>query len=346
MKKIKLNLVAENFIGEANGVYTAFLEAVDNLKKEKDIDLSVNDDSGNCDVIHTHSIGVKCMWLSFLYNRKLIISAHVVPDSFTGSLIFSSLWKPLARWYLKFIYNRARMVIAVSPLVKSELEKIGVNSEIQVLCNSVDRTKFKKDRDLRKRFRKKFKLSDSDFIALCVGQIQPRKGIYDFLETARNLPDIKFVWVGGRPFGRLTADYDNMTKAVDEASDNTIFPGIVDFQDMPGIYAAADIYFMPSYQENFAFATIEASSLKLPLVLRDNVEYPSSLFTHYLKGRNANDFTDCIKKLYSDKTYLSNWQNESDILASKYEISAYMEKLKYYYWQVAVESNPLLKKES
>ena len=77
------------------------------------------------------------------------MSAHVVPDSFIGSLILSELWRPIAKWYLRFAYNRARLIIAVSPMVKTELEKIGVSSRIEVLCNSINRERFKKDDALK-----------------------------------------------------------------------------------------------------------------------------------------------------------------------------------------------------
>ena len=100
---------------------------------------------------------------------------------------------------------------------------------------------------------------------------------------------------------------------------------------MPGYYAASDVFFMPSFQENCAFATIEASSVKLPLLLRDNVEYPSSLFTHYLKGKNSDDFAQIVTRLSEDKSFLEQWQTESETLASKYSLKAYMKQLKEIY---------------
>jgi 1,2-diacylglycerol-3-alpha-glucose alpha-1,2-galactosyltransferase len=334
MEKIKLSLIAEKFIGQANGVYTAFLEAVESLKKEPEIDLTVNKFETDTEVIHYHSIGLRYVLTSFFKSKRMIVSAHVVPDSFIGSLIFSRLWRPLAKHYLKFVYNSARMVIAVSPVVKAELEKLGVTSKINVLCNSVNRSKFKQDPEARKILRKKYNISEKDLVVLCVGQIQPRKGIFDFLESAKNLPEIKFVWVGGRPFGRLTADFDKMTEAVENAPKNVIFTGVINFDEMPNHYAMSDVYFMPSYQENFAFATVEASSVKLPLVLRDNVEYPETLFTHYLKGSNAQEFTEIIKQLYEDIKIFKKWQEESNILASKYTLKAYMKTLLSYYAEV------------
>jgi hypothetical protein len=38
---LKVNLIAEKFIGEANGVYTAYVEAADALKKTKNVVLTV-----------------------------------------------------------------------------------------------------------------------------------------------------------------------------------------------------------------------------------------------------------------------------------------------------------------
>jgi len=329
--KINVNVIAENFIGQANGVYTAFLETVEGLKQRPDLNVSVNGSWKNADCVHAHSIGMGYLLQTLRYKKKCIVTAHVVPDSFMGSLVFSEWWRPIAKWYLRLCFNRASLVIAVSPTVKVELEKIGVTTPIHVLCNAVNRSKFKPDFETRIALRTRYKLQQSDFVVVCVGQVQPRKGIYDFLETARKLPQVQFVWVGGRPFGRLTADYEKLSKAVENAPSNVLFTGIVDFNDMPGYYAMADVFFMPSYQENFAFATIEASSVRLPLVLRDNPEYPDTLFTHYLKGKTADDFAKVIHQLHTDQAYFSQWQTQSDSLASKYQLTAHVDQLVAFY---------------
>ena len=326
MSKLRVNIFAEKFIGEANGVTTAVLECIESLKKRNDIELQI-DGKEPYDVLHSHTIGMGFVLKSWGKRKKTIVSAHVVPDSFIGSLIFSRLWKPLAKQYLKFIYDRASVVVAVSPVVKEELTKIGVKARIEVLCNSVDRVKFRSDEAYRSEIRSKFSIKSDEKVALCVGQIQPRKGIEDFLKTAQSLPDIKFMWVGGRPYGRLTEDFDKMTRLVDNAPANVIFAGIIDFKEMPKYYAAADIYFMPSYQENFAFATIEAASVKLPLVTRDNPEYPGTLFDHYLKAPDAKGFTELINKLATDQQYFQKYQDHSDKLANMYEVNAYTDKL-------------------
>ena len=328
MSKLKIFVISEAFVGDANGVTTAILELKESISLDPDLELvhAIDD----ADVIHAHTIGFDYVKQSYKYKNKLLVSAHVVPDSFIGSLIFSRLWQPIARWYLRFVYNRASAVLAVSPQVKKDLQAIGVTSHFHVLCNSVNRTKFKVDEDARQRIRKKHELKDA-FVAMCVGQIQPRKGIYDFIDTAKQCPNVTFVWVGGTPFKGLTAEYNKLQEVVKNAPSNCVFTGIVDFNDMPAYYAAADVFFMPSYQENFAFATIEASSVQLPLVLRDNVEYPSSLFTHYLKANDAEGFAKIIQQLSEDTSFLSQWQQESNTLASKYDLNSYMTTLKSIY---------------
>ena len=171
-----------------------------------------------------------------------------------------------------------------------------------------------------------------------MGQIQPRKGVDDFVAVAEALPNVTFMWVGGRPYGKLTQGHERMTEVIKSAPKNVIWVGIVKLSKMPAYYAAADIYFMPSFQENFAFATIEAASTKLPLVMRDNPEYPDSIFTHYLKAGDAQGFIELIKKLIADPAFFIEYQNESDALANKYEINTYTDKIVKIYKDVAMKN--------
>lgn len=302
---LKFEIIAEKrFIRQANGIYTAFVQLVDQLRKRDDIEISVNTLSSQVDVIHTHTLGVHYLLKLLTCRDHLVTSAHVVPELFLGSLIFDKFCYGVAKFYLKFALNRARLVIAVSPVVKTQLERLGVTTEIIVLCNSVDRQQFRLDKHLRKRVRTQLGLSDDDFVSLCVGQIQRRKGIQTFLNVAEMLPHMTFVWVGGRPFGRLTADYDDMTKLVEQAPQNVRFMNAVDFEEMSDYYAMADVFFFPSFQENFAYAILEASSTRFPLVLRDNPEYPDLLSAHYLKADTDEGFcrdvaTSCKRGIIS-----------------------------------------------
>ncbi|MDD5456238.1 MAG: glycosyltransferase family 4 protein [Candidatus Margulisbacteria bacterium] len=334
--KIKVNIFAESFIGEANGVLTAVKQTIQALTHHKEVEVQFNGKK-QADILHSHTIGPFFLLKSLEKSHKTIISAHVIPDSFIGSLIFSKWWKPLAKVYLRFIYNQADTIIAVSPKVKVELQKIGIKRNIEVLCNGVDRKKFKPDETARKKIRKNYNIPLKKTVVLCVGQLQPRKGLEDFIACARLLPDLIFLWAGGRPYGRLTEQYSKMNKLINTAPKNIIFTGIIAFDEIPYIYAAADIYFMPSYQENFAYATIEAASVKLPLVTRDIPEYLDTLFNHYLKGTTVQEFCLCIRRLTEDKSCYQKYQHHSDILAEKYNLNIYGDKLINIYKNVLEE---------
>ena len=99
MNKLKF-VIAEEFVGEANGVTTAILELIDSLKNDPFYEL---DDIKDADIIHAHTIGLDYIKQSYKYKNKMIVSAHVIPDSFIGSLIFSRLWRHLAKQYLKYV---------------------------------------------------------------------------------------------------------------------------------------------------------------------------------------------------------------------------------------------------
>ncbi|WP_367301730.1 hypothetical protein [Listeria fleischmannii] len=60
--------------------------------------------------------------------------------------------------------------------------------------------------------RKKYQIPLDKFVVLGVGQVQHRKGVLDFIEVAKSLPDIQFVWAGGFSFGKITSGYEELKK--------------------------------------------------------------------------------------------------------------------------------------
>ncbi len=83
---------------------------------------------------------------------------------------------------------------------------------------------------------------------------------------------------------------------------------MLDLKDMPHIYAAADIFLFPSYQENCPLAPIEAAASGIPVVFRDIKEY-ETLYEHpYLKAGETKDFIEVTRRLMSDKEYYKEGQ--------------------------------------
>lgn len=344
-KKISVNIVSEAQAWEVKGqgVYTATLVLTEALKRRNDLEVHLNA-GGLFDIAHLHTPGPYAISKGLLTGRRLIISAHVVPESILGSFVLSNLWFPLAISYLRRYYNLADLVVAVSPRVKDKLEEIGVKAPIVFVPNPVNLEKFYRSEELRREGRKKLGISDSEFVAICSGQIQPRKGVDTFIEVAQRLPFIKFVWVGGQPFSVLTAGYIEMNEKIKKAPPNVIFTGLVPYEEMPIYLNSADIFFFPSFQENFPMAVLEAASCGLPLLLRDNIEYKEPYGDCYIPAKNEEEFENYILKLYKDPTFREEYKDKAIKLAQKYNADNVAEMMANVYRE-ALSNPPRMKRD-
>jgi 1,2-diacylglycerol-3-alpha-glucose alpha-1,2-galactosyltransferase len=116
-------------------------------------------------------------------------------------------------------------------------------------------------------------LDENDIVILGVVQLEERKGAKDFIDLGEAIPNAKFRWVGGRPFGIFTEGIKRINELIERASKHIRFAGMFELTAMPAIYAAADIFLFPSYQENCPLAPLEAAARGMPVIYRDLKEY-------------------------------------------------------------------------
>ena len=326
---MKINLISESeFFPKGHGVHTAYLNHVAMLKK---LNIEVVTNSlKKADVVHIETIGPLGLY-KLLTSKKTVVSAHVIPASFEGSLIGATYWLGAAKSYLRFFYNKASLVLAVGPKVKTQLNEIGVTQKIEIFPNAIDTIMFRNDEKLRILGRKHFGLNKDNKVVLSVGQVQIRKGIEDFIKIAQQLPKFTFIWVGNKPFKMLTAKSEELQQLLKSPPKNFILAGGVPYLRMPQVYNAADIFFLPSYQENASMAIIEAASCGLPLVLRDLAEYQLLYKEGYLNCSNNKEFKENIQGLFSDKKLFEKQSKASLLLAQKFSFEALGNKLLQYY---------------
>ena len=320
MKRLRINIISETpFITRAQeGVRTAFLNSVALLKKRDDLEVFVNSKQ-RCDVIYSHTYGPYYLYKALLYRGRRVITAHVIPESAKGSLMFYEFFKPLISWYFKRVYNFSDLVIAVSPMVKESLLRLGVRTRIEILPNPLPLERFYPSEKLREIGRRRLGLSKSDKVILGVGQIQPRKGIRTFINVARELPQYKFVWVGGQLLSYLTDSSLELRRSIKRAPENLSFVGILPLEEMPSIYNAADIFFFPSYQENCSMVIMEAAACGLPILLRDLKEY-ASLYDHpYIKAQTEQEFKKLIVKLAEDEEFYREAVEKSRVFIKQFD---------------------------
>lgn len=329
-RDLRVELRLESFVGSENGVWTEYKETREALSQTKGVTL-VSDSNKPADILHFHSQGPGYIWAANRTQSKIVVSAHVVPDSFVGSIIGAKWGKPFTKRYFRYSYNLADLVFAVSPFIKKKLEELDINTNIEVLPNFVDREKFSPNSNRRSEVREELGLAKDKDVVMAVGQVQPRKGVEDFIQVAKQLPEKEFVWVGGCLYGIISAGSGQMDKIIKNSPENAHFPGIIPYDQIHKYYNAADLFFLPSHQETFGLVILEAASTGLPLLLRDIPEYESIFSDSYLKGSSVEEFVGLIQDILSKENLKKEYRDRSIAVAKRYDKQAHLDNLLNHY---------------
>lgn len=321
MKKLTINLVSESeFTVQGHGVHTAYLEMRHILQSQPDVKLLINaKPSKSTDITHIHTVGFFA--LRRLLSRKggiKFVSAHVVPDSLVGSLVGAKIWVHFFKYYLRWFYNRANAVIAVSPYTEKELLKLGVKRPIIVLPNSIDTSMYSNNKTEKRRCRRELGLDQDRFIIIGNGQIQPRKRFDTFVRIARDMPDAQFIWIGGIPFKLAGADYTRLHRQMKNAPDNVLITDVIPLEQARLYMKAGDLMFMPSTQETFGLAIIEGAASGMPVIVRNIHDYDAT-FGDLVTRCSEDKFDETIRDFMADNDLYEEGQRKSKLLAEKYD---------------------------
>ena len=139
------------------------------------------------------------------------------------------------------------MVVVSEALRRAYLEQFEslMNAnDIMAIHDGVDLERFDSLPN-RKDARIKLGLTPDQFIAGYIGHLYPGRGVEQIFELAKQLPDIRFLFVGGS-----NQDIENRTRhAVDQELANVHFAGFIANSDLPAYYAACDVLLMPYQRE-------------------------------------------------------------------------------------------------
>ena len=335
-KKIRVNVVSESDISvQGHGVHTAYEEMAAALEGRDDVTV-IRGEFGrtvDCDIVHLHTLGARTWRKLFQPHAKKVVSAHVVPDSFVGSLILAKYWLFLAKWYMRWFYNHADLVLAVSEEAKNDLRQLGVRAPIEVLYNFIATAKYQTPTTSRAEMRQKLGIPADAFVVIGAGQVQPRKRVDSFFYAARALPDVHFIWVGGIPFGKVAASNHEMMKMMQSAPANVHFPGIVELKEMVSYYHSADAFWLPSEQETFGLVVVEAASAGLPIILRDIPDYDDTFGDDAVRG-DDDVAVATIKKLRSDPRFYERQKAKAAQIAKRFDSTNAAAKLVKLYRQL------------
>jgi len=296
----------------------------------------MNDPKGQYDVLHVHSpLPDSFLWA--LRQRKagkpLIVHGRHLPELVKGGFIGGSLWYPLARAYSVKFYNLGTVVVGATPYVAQSLAKDGVRGPFRIIPNGINREVFVRDEVAGAKFRERLGIWKSDKLVLSVGLRIPRKGVDTFVNMSnafKDRPEVKFVWVG--------ASEALLQDALDDTpTGNVMFPGHVPFEEIIGVYSAADIFVFPTKAESYGNVMLEAASCGCPLLIRDIPVYEEWVRDgkHCMKARSDQEFVEKLRSLLDDSALRTRMVEGAKLLASEQDMKKTALMLKELYESLA-----------
>ncbi len=315
MKTINMLSSADKVKGQ--GVGSAYLEQVRLIEESFPRDFSVSRNKFKfCDIMHYHTLDffyLLSVPFAKLKGCPTVGYVHFLPETIEESIKLPPVIKQFFYAYMIFFYKSMDRLVTVNPCFIPRLEKYGIPKEkITYIPNFVSEENFHPLPEARKvELREKYGLDKDKFTVLCAGQLQKRKGVFDFIKTAESMPQMQFVWAGGFSFGPMMDGYSEIKKIVDDPPSNVKFLGIVPREDMNEIYNLADVMFLPSFEELFPMTVLESMSCNVPILLRDLELYEDILFDFYLKGHNVDEFITLLEQLSTDKEFYNDSKQKS-----------------------------------
>ena len=226
-----------------------------------------------------------------LVTNKPIIDTYYPKNKYLKQLAASSMMR-----YTKFFYNRCDRVIAPSHTIEAVLKRYGI-SKVDMVPNCIDLSRLNQKVD-GSGVRESLGIKPMEKMILYIGRLSKEKKIEVLLNAVKLLTkkdkDIKLI-LGGT--GPAEQHYKDLAKRFG-ITGNTKFMGFVSPKILPSVYAAADVFCIPSTFETQGIVILEAMALGKPVVGADYMAIKELI----RNGRNGEkfspgDYTECAKKI-------------------------------------------------
>ena len=157
--------------------------------------------------------------------KKVIYHGHSTMEDFKDSFVLSNKIAPLFKKWLIYAYRKGDLVLTPTDYSKKILETYGLDRPIEVVSNGIDLDFWQGKKDDRENFYKKYKLDPKKKTIVSVGLPIKRKGIDDFINLARKMPQYEFIWFGKLDKALMSPE---IKKDIENSPDNFHTPGYVD----------------------------------------------------------------------------------------------------------------------
>ncbi|WP_193726020.1 glycosyltransferase family 4 protein [Anaerosacchariphilus polymeriproducens] len=284
-----------------SGVGRAIEMQLDSLRKAGvDITTDVNEDY---ETVHVNTIFPSDYFMAKKAKQKgkaVVYHAHSTKEDFCNSFKGSNLIAPFFQKWIMKCYQLGDVILTPTEYSKSLLEGYGIKKPIIPISNGIDTQFYKKDLKKRKLFREHYNIDENRKIIMSVGLYFDRKGILDFIELAKRMPEYTFFWFGFTPYYQIPG---NIKRAIEHSPSNLILPGYVSKEEIIMAYNGCDLFLFPSKEETEGIVVLEALAAQIPVLIRD-----IPVYSHWLKkeedvykASDIEEFQSLAKKILENK---------------------------------------------
>lgn len=222
-------------------------------------------------VIHTiwSVLAVEASHILYTMQVPFVIWAHNGLDPFDLQKK-KYMKKILGPILIRSILDKSAAIVCTAKLEAERLERYGAKTRPYVLPYPISPISGLGDREM---FRKKFALDDNDFVFLFLSLLYYKKGLKLLIPAIKKVslsyPNIKLI-IAGSGLGGYEKKVRTWIEKY-ELTDRIIMTGFLSGQDKQDAFAGSDCFVLPSMNENFGIAIVEALNSGLPVLISVNV---------------------------------------------------------------------------
>ena len=208
------------------------------------------------DIVHAQ-YGYPCGWAAMLASRDIGIANVVSIQGGDGHWV-GSCCETHRLAMVRVLDHAGAILIGASSFAQEVTDRLGTDpARFTIVPGAVDTGRFTPDPSRR---------TPAVPVMLYHGRVDRRKGVLDLLDACRILraDGIAFHLV----ISGIGPDHDAAVAQVarDQLEDLVTMSGYVDYDDVPAIYRAADLFVSPTYAEGFSNTILEAMASGLACV--------------------------------------------------------------------------------
>ncbi len=308
-------------------------------------------------LIHAHTeffIGQMAILAGKKIGIPVIATTHTMWEDYyrhyftMGALVPKSVVRQIVRQLYKHFYA----LINVSEKAKNyfTLPKMLPNKACAIIPNAIDTEKFISHEwtDSEKaEIRREYKIEPTDKIMLYVGRVVEEKRVEEMLDViirvVNSRRDVKMLFVGAG--GAL---YDLEQRVQKEGlTDKIIFTGFVDWFKVSSLYSVADVFITTSLSEMHSMTILEALSLGVPVVCREDTSFSDTVFQgeNGFMAKTDEEMDGFINRVLDDDKLRASMCKKAKEVAGRFTlrlhglrtVAFYEEVLKHYPYKIKSE---------